>query len=119
MKTQIVAPVMTRKKAQQQLGELTDYHSIDQTCDRQNHERDIDTPVDHSCVLQPNQVHKLVVNDDSNKILPFTWEQLKKLQIQDEEINNIIRNIENHKEYFIEHNMLMKKASPPVPVVPK
>lgn len=119
MKTQIIAPVMTRQQAKQQLDERTDDHSIEQTCDRQNHERNIDIPVDHSCSLQRNQVHTPAVDDASNKILPFTWEQLEKLQHQDDEINNIIRNIENHKEYFIEDNMLMKKTSPPVPVVPK
>ncbi|CAF5150654.1 unnamed protein product, partial [Rotaria socialis] len=52
-------------------------------------------------------------------MLPFTIEQLKELQHQDEEINNIIGNIQNYKEYFIEDYMLMKEACPPVPVIPK
>ncbi|CAF4823378.1 unnamed protein product [Rotaria socialis] len=52
-------------------------------------------------------------------MLPFTIEQLKELQHQDEENNNIIGNIQNYKEYFIEDYMLMKEACPPVPVIPK
>ncbi|CAF4446718.1 unnamed protein product, partial [Rotaria magnacalcarata] len=53
------------------------------------------------------------------QIIPFTWEQLKKAQHQDEEITNIITNIRKHKKYFIKDNMLMKKMNPPVPVIPK
>jgi transposase InsO family protein len=58
-------------------------------------------------------------NITENQIIPFTHEQLKKLQHQDEETKNIITNIENFDEYFICDNMLMRKSSPPVPYVPK
>ncbi|CAF4209146.1 unnamed protein product, partial [Rotaria magnacalcarata] len=53
------------------------------------------------------------------QIIPFTWEQLKEAQHQDEEITNIITNIRKHKKYFIKDNMLMKKMNPPVPVISK
>ncbi|CAF4311311.1 unnamed protein product, partial [Rotaria sp. Silwood2] len=117
--TYIVAPVMTRNQAKQQLDGRTDCHSTDQACDGENQKRNVDIQVDHSCAPQPNQLHSPVITSDSNKILPFTWEQLKELQYQDDQIKNIIDNIKNHQEYFIKNNMLMKKSYPPVPVIPK
>ncbi|CAF4592207.1 unnamed protein product, partial [Rotaria sp. Silwood2] len=117
--TYIVAPVMTRNQAKQQLNGRTDCRSTDQACDKQNQKRNVDMQVDHSCVPKPNQLHSPVATSDSNKILPITWEQLKELQYQDEEIKNIIDNIKDHQEYFIKNNMLMKKSYPPVPVIPK
>ncbi|CAF5132145.1 unnamed protein product, partial [Rotaria sp. Silwood1] len=66
-----------------------------------------------------NQLPTSIYNTDCDKIIPFTLEQLKELQHQDDEINNIIHNIKNYKEYFVKNNMLMKKAFPPVPVIPK
>ncbi|CAF4490419.1 unnamed protein product, partial [Rotaria socialis] len=111
MRTQIIAPVITRRQAKQQLDERTACRLTDQACYEQGHKRNVDGLVDKSCVsTQPN---------DSHAMLPFTIEQLKELQHQDEEINNIIGNIQNYKEYFIEDYMLMKEACPPVPVIPK
>ncbi|CAF4860464.1 unnamed protein product, partial [Rotaria socialis] len=111
MRTQIIAPVITRRQAKQQLDERTACRLTDQACYEQGHKRNVDGLVDKSCVsTQPN---------DSHAMLPFTIEQLKELQHQDEEINNIIDNIQNYKEYFIEDYMLMKESCPPVPVIPK
>ncbi|CAF4813073.1 unnamed protein product, partial [Rotaria socialis] len=68
---------------------------------------------------QYNQCHTPVVTNEMQQIIPFTWEQLKEAQYQDEEIKNIINNIQNHKKYFIKDSMLMKKACPPAQVIPK
>ncbi|CAF3386340.1 unnamed protein product [Rotaria socialis] len=119
MRTQIIAPVITRKQAKQQLNERTDCRLTDQACDKHEQKRNVDIPVDKSCVIQPNELHTPAISNDSNKMFPFTIEQLKELQHQDEEIKNIIDNIQNYTEYFIEDNMLMKKSFPPVPVIPK
>ncbi|CAF1483246.1 unnamed protein product [Rotaria sordida] len=118
-KTQIIAPVMTRKQARQQLNKRTDHHLPDQAFSGNRQERNVDIPIDHSCIPKANQLSTSIHHIDSHKIIPFTWEQIKELQHQDEEINNIIHNITNHKEYFVKNNMLMKKAFPPVPVIPK
>ncbi|CAF5024393.1 unnamed protein product, partial [Rotaria sp. Silwood1] len=119
MKTQIIAPVMTRRQARQQPNERTDHHLSDQTCDGNRQARNVDIPIDHSCIPKANQLPTSIYNTDCDKIIPFTLEQLKELQHQDDEINNIIYNIKNYKEYFVKNNMLMKKAFPPVPVIPK
>ncbi|CAF4887539.1 unnamed protein product, partial [Rotaria socialis] len=76
MRTQIIAPVITRRQAKQQLDERTACRLTDQACYEQGHKRNVDGLVDKSCVsTQPN---------DSHAMLPFTIEQLKELQHQDE-----------------------------------
>ncbi|CAF1243875.1 unnamed protein product [Rotaria sordida] len=119
MKTQIIAPVMTRRQARQQPNERTDHHLPDQTCDGNRQARSVDIPIDHSCITKANQLPTSIYNTDCNKIIPFTLERIKELQHQDDEINNIIHNIKSYKEYFVKNNMLMKKAFPPLPVIPK
>ncbi|CAF3516564.1 unnamed protein product [Rotaria socialis] len=59
------------------------------------------------------------VSNDHNMIVPFTWEQLKQSQHQDEQTKHMISHIKDFNDYFLEDNMLMKKSSPPVPFVPK
>ncbi|CAF3521698.1 unnamed protein product [Rotaria socialis] len=81
--------------------------------------RNVDIEIVQSCGTHYNQCHTPVVTNDIQQIIPFTWEQLKEAQHQDEEINNIINDIRNHKKYFIQDNMLIKKAYPPIPVIPK
>ncbi|CAF1624968.1 unnamed protein product [Rotaria magnacalcarata] len=119
MKTKIVAPVITRNYAKQQVAERSDLHSVDRTCEMDIKKRNVDMDVVQSCGTQYNQFHTPVVSNEMQQIIPFTWEQLKEAQHQDEEITNIITNIRNHKKYFIKDNMLMKKMSPPIPVIPK
>ncbi|CAF5045394.1 unnamed protein product, partial [Rotaria magnacalcarata] len=119
MKTKIVAPVITRNYAKQQVAERSDLHSVDRTCEMDIQKRNVGMDVVQSCGTQYNQFHTPVVTNEMQQIIPFTWEQLKEAQHQDEEITNIITNIRNHKKYFIKDNMLMKKMSPPVPVIPK
>ncbi|CAF4945563.1 unnamed protein product, partial [Rotaria socialis] len=75
MRTQIIAPVITRKQAKQQLNERTDCRLTDQACDKQEQKRNVDIPVDKSCVIQPNELHTPAISNDSNKMFPFTIEQ--------------------------------------------
>ncbi|CAF1466853.1 unnamed protein product [Rotaria sordida] len=119
MQTQIIAPIMTRRQARQQLNERTDHHVPDQTCNGNRQERNVDISIDHSCIPKAEQLPTSIHNTDSDRIIPFTLEQIKELQHQDDEINNIIHNIKNYKEYFVKNNLLMKKRFPPVPVIPK
>ncbi|CAF3826812.1 unnamed protein product, partial [Rotaria sp. Silwood1] len=83
MKTQIIAPVMTRRQARQQPNERTDHHLSDQTCDGNRQARNVDIPIDHSCIPKANQLPTSIYNTDCDKIIPFTLEQLKELQHQD------------------------------------
>ncbi|CAF4874469.1 unnamed protein product [Rotaria socialis] len=119
MKTKIVAPVITRNYAKQQVAERSDLHSVDRTCEMDTRKRNVDMEVVQSWGTQYNQCHTPVVTNEMQQIIPFTWEQLKEAQYQDEEIKNIINNIQNHKKYFIKDSMLMKKACPPAQVIPK
>ncbi|CAM2708521.1 unnamed protein product [Rotaria socialis] len=119
MKTKIVAPVITRNYAKQQVAERSDLHSVDRTCEMDTRKRNVDIEVVQSCDTHYNQCHTPVVTNEMQQIIPFTWEQLKEAQHQDEEIKNIINNIQNHKKYFIKDSMLMKKACPPAQVIPK
>ena len=132
----LVAPVITRTRAKQQDNEKINCHSVDQVCETQQQKRNDDIQVErscneqkqkrddniqigHSCAAEIKQSQITDSIDDSNKILPFTLEQLKELQHQDEEINHIMRNIQDYQQYFVKDNTLMKKSSPPVPFVPK
>ncbi|CAF4413388.1 unnamed protein product [Rotaria sp. Silwood2] len=119
MKTHIVAPVMTRAQAQQQVNERIDCHSTNQACNEPQQKRNVDKLVDNSCVTQHKQLYAMDINDDHNKILPFTHEQLKELQHQDEQTQHIITNIKDFDDYFIQDDMVMRKSCPPVPFVPK
>ncbi|CAM4954622.1 unnamed protein product [Rotaria socialis] len=119
MKTKIVAPVITRNHAKQQVAERSDLHSVDRTCEVDTRKRNVDMEVVQSWSTQYNQCHTPAIPNEMQQIIPFTWEQLKEAQHQDEEIKNVINDIRNHKKYFIKDNMLMKKACPPVPVIPK
>lgn len=115
--THIIASVTTRAQAKrQEQNKRNDRQLIDQSCDEQQSERNVDSLGDCSCAPDHEQQPTDITQ---NKILPFTLEQLKELQHRDEEARNIIGNIKNYNEYFIQDNMLMKKSFPPVPFVPK
>ncbi|CAF3599282.1 unnamed protein product [Rotaria socialis] len=98
--THVVASVTTRAQTRQQ-------------------KRSDDRQVDHSCVVELPQSHIMDVSNDHNVIVPFTWEQLKQLQHQDEQAKHMISHVKDFNDYFLEDNMLMKKSSPRIPFVPK
>ena len=131
-----VAPVITRTRAKQQVNERINCHSVDQvsdaqqqqrnddkqivrSCDEQKQKRDDNIQLDHSCFTDLKQPQITGNINDSNRIIPFTWEQLKKIQHQDDETKYIISHITGFNEYFLKDDMLMKKSSSPVPFVPQ
>jgi transposase InsO family protein len=117
MITTITASVVTRAQAkQQQHDERNDDHVIDQSCNEQQPKRNVDSLIDRSCGSEDQQQSTNVTDD---LIIPFTYEQLKELQHQDEETKYMISHIENFKGYFVQDDMLMKMSSPSVPFVPK
>ena len=115
--TMIAASVMTRAQTrQQQHIERDDGHMTSRPCDGQQLRRNVDLEVDRSCVVDDEHQQKNIRQD---QIVPFTYEQLKELQTQDDELNRIITNVKDHDEYIMEDGMLMTKSLPKVPVVPK
>ncbi|CAF1557917.1 unnamed protein product [Didymodactylos carnosus] len=54
-----------------------------------------------------------------NYIIPFTLEQLKEAQHDDLQLQDIMRNIKNHKKYLVQNDILMRRTFPPVPYVPQ
>ena len=117
--TNIVFLVTTRRQAQQQsINQRTDPLS-NQTCHGDARERNIDMSINHSWAPKDNEQLMSLKNAASNKMMPFTIERIKELLHEDQEISEIINNIKKHKEYFIKNDMLMKKAYPPVSVIPK
>ncbi|CAF2136424.1 unnamed protein product [Rotaria magnacalcarata] len=134
--THVIAPVITRARAKQKVNGQIDCNSVDQTndeqhrkrnddiqadrsCHEQYHKRDDKIPFDHSCVAELKQPQIIDNDKDSNKISPFTLEQLKTMQHQDDETKYMISHIMDFNNYFLKDDMLMKKSSPPVPFVPK
>jgi transposase InsO family protein len=119
MITAITASVVTRAQAkQQQHDKRNDDHVIDQSCNEQKPKRNVDSSIDRSCGLEDQQ-QRQPSNVTDDRIIPFTYEQLKELQHQDEETRHMIMHSDNFNGYFVEDDMLMKKSSPPVPFVPK
>ncbi|CAF4686011.1 unnamed protein product, partial [Rotaria sp. Silwood1] len=117
MITTITASVVTRAQAKrQQHDKRNDDHMIDQSCEEEQSKRNVDFSIDRSCSSEDQQQPANVIDD---RIVPFTYEQLKELQHQDEETKYMILHINNFNGYFVEDDMLMKKSSPPVPFVPK
>ena len=117
MITAITASIVTRAKAkQQQHDKRNDDHMIDQSCDEEQPERNVDSSIDRSCGSEEQQQPPNVIDD---RIMPFTYEQLKELQHQDEETKYMILHVNKFNGFFLEDDMLMKKSSPSVPFVPK
>nr|ABL86696.1 putative pol protein [Adineta vaga]ABL86699.1 putative pol protein [Adineta vaga] len=115
--TSIITSVTTRAQMKrQQQNQKNNDHPIDQSHDGQPKRND-DSLEDSSCVQNHIQ-HQQPVEID-NRIIPFTHEQLKELQHQDEETKHITMNIDKFDEYFVQDDMLMKNSTPPVPYVPK
>lgn len=100
-----------------------DHHQMNQSCDDQESQRNVDKSVDSACVSElqqeETQVDDTIDNIIDNRIVPFTLEQLKKLQYQDEQAKRIMANIDHHGAYCIQNDMLMKKSNNPVPFVPR
>ena len=114
--TAIIAPVVTRAQAkQQQQDKRNTGDSPDRSCKEQEPKGHVDSFTNRSCVPEPNRQRADVAK---NKIIPFTYEQLKELQHQEEQTKHMITNIEDFDEFCIQDNMLMTKSSPQVPFVP-
>ncbi|CAF3260642.1 unnamed protein product [Rotaria sp. Silwood2] len=54
-----------------------------------------------------------------NRIILFSIEELIEAQQNDNYTKNIPNNIQNHKNYIIKDNLLMRQLNPPVPYVPQ
>lgn len=113
----VVTSVVTRAK-KKQLTEAERNENLDdfRSCEEQQLERNATQEGERSCAEKTTDSSTFGYD---NKIIPFTYEDLKELQSNDEEVKNIKENIEECKEYFIQDELLMKKASPPVPFVPR
>jgi hypothetical protein len=107
--TPIIASVVTRAQAKQQQQQ-------NHSCEEHQSKRNIDLLIDRYCVLEPKQNRTDVVE---NQIIPFTYEQLKELQHQDEQTKHMMTRIEDFNEFFIQDDMLMTKSFPQVPFVPR
>ncbi|CAF5221089.1 unnamed protein product, partial [Rotaria magnacalcarata] len=56
---------------------------------------------------------------EENRITPFTNEQLKEAQQQEDCANKILNNIKKRKNYLIKSDLLMHNPKHPVPYVPQ
>ncbi|CAF4465307.1 unnamed protein product, partial [Didymodactylos carnosus] len=66
---------------------------------------------------QSNIDSRVILREDH--IIPFTLDQLRKAQHQDDQVKQIILNIKNQKKYMFKNDLLIRQTSPPVPYVPK
>ncbi|CAF1473560.1 unnamed protein product [Adineta steineri] len=112
----VVTSVTTRAQTKRQQSERNDDHMSDQSYDGQAKRNDKST--DNSSCVEANIEHHQMMEID-NKIIPFTYEQIRELQQQDEETKQIMMNINTSDAYVIQDDMLMKNSTPPVPFIPK
>ena len=113
----LVTSVVTRAKGKQQQQDKRNESPGDfRSCEKQPSERNVVQRSDHSCATQTQLENDHTID---NQIVPFTYEKLKELQHEDEQVKQIMANIEKHDDYFIQDDLLMKKSSPPVPFVPR
>ena len=115
--TALVTSVVTRAKGRKQHQDERN-ESLDdiRSCEKQPSERNVVLRSNHSCAAENRLEHDHAID---NQIVPFTYEKLKELQHEDEEVKQIMANIEEYDDYFMQDDMLMKKSSPPVPFVPR
>ena len=115
--TALVTSVVTRAKGKKQHQDERN-ESLDdiRSCEKQPSERNVVQRSDHSCAAE-NRLENDHMTD--NQIVPFTYEKLKELQHEDDQVKRIMANIEEYDDYFMQDGMLMKKSSPPVPFVPR
>ncbi|CAF4691102.1 unnamed protein product, partial [Rotaria sp. Silwood2] len=66
---------------------------------------------DEELIIKPS-------DENSNKIIPFDMDDLRKFQEEDKTIQEIKKNIKNKKHYFIEDGILFRKQQLPLPPVP-
>ena len=59
-----------------------------------------------------------LTDEDPNKIIPFNMDDLKKCQDEDKTVQDIIKNIKNKKDYFIENGILFRRQQASLPSVP-
>lgn len=112
----IVMSVITRNQAKQtKSDERDDGEPTDQPCEKQQEKRNVESMTDHSCA---HNEKKKTTNIPDNQITPFTMEELKRLQHEDEKTKHIMNNIHKFNQYCIQDDMLMRKTNPPVPYVP-
>ena len=74
----------------------------------------------------PSPMNRTITSTDSrpktseeNRITPFTLEQLRDAQKDDQQINEIRKNIDQNKKYIIIDDVLMLPSKPPISFVPK
>ena len=108
--------VTLAKGKEQQQGEGKESTKDFRSCEKQHLERNAVQRNEYSCAVQ-NRLENTHTID--NQIVPFTYEKLKELQHEDEQLKRIMANIEAHDDYFMRDDMLMKKSSPPVPFAPR
>jgi transposase InsO family protein len=114
--TPIIASVVTRAQAKQQSNERNVDHLTNHSCKEEQSKRNIDSLTDRSCAPEPKQQQTGVAK---NQIIPFTYEQLKQLQHQDEQTKHMITQIEDFNEFCIQDDILKTKSFPQVPFVPR
>ncbi|CAF1486799.1 unnamed protein product [Adineta ricciae] len=111
----IIAPVVARSRAKQQLDKVANDNPINQSRDERA-KRNNELTQNSSCKKTITE-HQQVMETD-NQIIPFTQERLKELQHQDDEIQQLMKNIDASDDYIMMDNMLIKNSIPPVPFVP-
>ena len=119
----IVAPVLTRRGAKRQQQEEDRRQTTDRSCEQPGTERIGKESIARSCIPdrqmeQPTEQQAERQTEVDNQIVSFTYEDLKKLQHADEQVKRMMENIQDHADYFVQDDMLMRKSSPPVPFVP-
>ncbi|CAF3121535.1 unnamed protein product, partial [Rotaria sp. Silwood2] len=66
---------------------------------------------DEELIIKPSE-------KNSNKIIPFDMDDLRKLQEEDKTTQEIKKNIKNKKQYFIKDGILFRKQQLPLSPVP-
>ena len=61
---------------------------------------------------------KDLADEDPDRIVPFDMEDLRKGQDKDDMVQQIRKNIRNHKQYIVEDGLLLRKQNTPLSPVP-
>ena len=111
-------PFLISKSTQTDVSDDNSYSSIITTVETRAMKLKNQTSNDSSNTKK-SALDSLIASTKENRTIPFSVEQLIKVQRNDSYPLYILNNIKNYKMYIVKGNILTRRSNPSVPYVPQ